>query len=93
VHSNAKDQIVSQEVLDTSGITSGDYKIALPVFQAAQQRWCNCTIDAFASAATSMLPRFWTQEPDAGGEAGDASEGIIISLVVLDDKRRHYPDA
>ena len=76
VHSNAKDQIVSQEVLDTSGITSGDYKIALPVFQAAQQRWCNCTIDAFASAATSMLPRFWTQEPDAGGEAGDALKQI-----------------
>lgn len=72
VLSNSSDYVVSSEVVDTSGVTPGDYKIALPIFQAAQQRWGTCTVDAFASAATSMLPRFWTRRSVSGAEATNA---------------------
>ena len=51
---------------------SGDYALARQHFEEVQQRWGWCTIDAFASAATAQLPRFWTRVGGCGGEAIDA---------------------
>lgn len=72
IHTNASDQIISHEVVDASGITPGDYKIQRAVFDEAQRRWGDCTVDGFASAATSLLPRFWTKTSVMGAEAANA---------------------
>jgi hypothetical protein len=34
--------------------------------------WGPCSVDAFASAASAQLPRFWAEAPTAGAEAVDA---------------------
>lgn len=83
VHANSSDQVVDVAVVDASGITSGDYKIVRSTFEDAQKRWTECTIDAFASAATALLPRFWTQKQMGGSEGTDAfkqkwGEGEVI---------------
>lgn len=60
------------QVIDTSGIAADDYKVSRVVLSEVQEKWGECTIDAFASVATAMLPRFWTAEPKATAEATDA---------------------
>jgi len=37
-----------------------------------QRLWGECTVDAFASAATAQLPRFWSRAPQPSAEATDA---------------------
>ena len=54
------------------GMEPQDYKVARAVLEEAQGRWGACTIDAFASAATAVLPRFWSAHPERGAEATDA---------------------
>jgi hypothetical protein len=51
---------------------SRDYVIVRACFEELQWRWGWCTVDAFASAATAQLPRYWTATAGAGGEAIDA---------------------
>eukprot|EP00325_Prymnesiales_sp_UTEX-LB-985_P026940 CAMPEP_0174727388 /NCGR_PEP_ID=MMETSP1094-20130205/49696_1 /TAXON_ID=156173 /ORGANISM="Chrysochromulina brevifilum, Strain UTEX LB 985" /LENGTH=256 /DNA_ID=CAMNT_0015929121 /DNA_START=47 /DNA_END=814 /DNA_ORIENTATION=+ len=68
VHTNATDTVVTHEVVDSSGITPGDYKVHRSVFDEAQRLWGTCTVDAFASKATALLPRYWTKTSDEGSE-------------------------
>jgi hypothetical protein len=49
-----------------------DYVVSSWVFERVQEMWGACTMDAFASAATSMLPRFWTAIPVQGSAGTDA---------------------
>ena len=49
-----------------------DYAIAAALFQQVTAWWGACTLDAFASAATALLPRFWSEVPVEGAEATDA---------------------
>ena len=49
-----------------------DYKIEIGVFEQAQKRWGECTIDGFASAATHLLPRYWTAKFEQASEHTDA---------------------
>ena len=75
VQSNASDQIISDEVIsaiDHAGIAPGDYKVDRKVFDDAQRRWGPCDIDSFASAATSLLPRFWSKKKVAGAQGINA---------------------
>ena len=73
VHADAANvQSGVREVIDLSGIMPGDYKISRDVFEETTKRWGDCTIDAFASVATAMLPRFWTETPKLGAEGTDA---------------------
>ena len=44
VHANASDQVVDVAVVDASGITPHDYKIARTVFEDVQKRWGDCTV-------------------------------------------------
>jgi hypothetical protein len=50
----------------------GDYVLARARFLALQQLWGECTVDAFASPATALLPRYWSESPIEGAEATDA---------------------
>ena len=72
VHANAKDRVVSKEIVDSSGVAPGDYKVARPVFDEAQKKWGDCVIDSFASASTALLPRFWTRSAVAGSDGTNA---------------------
>ena len=72
VHANAKDRVVSKEIVDSSGVVPGDYKVARPVFDAAMKKWGDCVIDSFASASTALLPRFWTLNSVAGSDGTNA---------------------
>jgi len=54
------------------GMVTQDYKITRAVLDDAQARWGACTVDAFASAATAVVPRFWSAQPERGAEATDA---------------------
>lgn len=52
---------------------AGDYRVDYSILAKAQTAfgvWC--TVDAFASAATAMLPRYWTAEHDASANGEDA---------------------
>jgi len=60
--------------IDASGITPKDYKVSRKVFEEVQRKWGECTIDAFASPATALCPRFWTATQMSGSEAIDAFE-------------------
>jgi len=51
---------------------SGDYALARGRFESLQAAWGRCTVDAFASPATTLLPRYWTAAPLPGAEAVDA---------------------
>ena len=75
IHAKASESVaasVTKEVIDVSGIEPGDYKIAREVFEEVQRLWGECTLDAFASVATTTLPRFWTSTPKPGTEGTDA---------------------
>ena len=41
---------------------SRDYTLTRELFEEAQRYFGACSIDAFASAATALLPRFWAGE-------------------------------
>ena len=51
---------------------SRDYVIVRALFEMLMARWGWCTVDAFASAATAQLPRYWAAHAEALGEATDA---------------------
>lgn len=54
-------------VIDVSSMSAaGDYTVVPDVFEAAQIKWGICTIDAFASPTTQLLPNFWTKKPFPG---------------------------
>lgn len=74
IHANAGEQVgdVSSKAVDHKGILPRDYQVKRSVFEDGQKRWGECTVDAFASAATALLPRFWTESPMAEAEATDA---------------------
>ena len=50
----------------------GDYTVDKEVFEEAKNRWGQMSIDAFASEATAMLPRYWTELPSSNSEGTDA---------------------
>jgi len=49
-----------------------DYMLDTALFSAAQVRWGQFTVDAFASPATALLPRYWAAHCVEGAEAIDA---------------------
>ena len=49
-----------------------DYSIRADVFYEVQKEWGSCTVDAFSSEATAMLPRFWAERAGGAAEAADA---------------------
>ena len=52
---------------------AGDYRVEYSILAKAQATFgVSCTVDAFASAATAMLPRYWTAEHDASANGEDA---------------------
>ena len=51
---------------------SGDFMLESKLFDRVVEWWGPCTVDAFASPATAMLPRYWAPAPIAGAEAADA---------------------
>ena len=71
-NSDGKSQSAISETIDSSGISSGDYKISRDVFDEAKRKWGECTIDAFASGATTCISRFWSCSPMPGAAAVDA---------------------
>ena len=51
---------------------AGDYMLSDEAMERMQSSFGELTIDAFASGATALLPRFWSGEAVAGAEAVDA---------------------
>ena len=52
---------------------AGDYRVEYSILAKAQATFgVSCTVDAFASAATAMLPRYWTAEHEASANGEDA---------------------
>ena len=50
-----------------------EYAISRDVFEQVAAWWGECTVDAFASAATAQLHRYWAESfDDVGAEAVDA---------------------
>lgn len=49
-----------------------EYMLSRALFSALHDRWQPCSVDAFASAASAQLPRFWSEEPTLEAEATDA---------------------
>ena len=49
-----------------------EYSIALEVFEQLSATWGACSVDAFASEATALLPRFWAEAAGSAAEAVDA---------------------
>ena len=49
-----------------------EYRLSLEIFELVQQWWGRCSVDAFASDATTMLPRFWAEASGGAAEAVDA---------------------
>ena len=69
---SAEQVATSHQAKELTGIVSGDYQVNNLVFQETQGLWGDCTIDGFASAATTLLPRFWTKAAVAGSEGTNA---------------------
>ena len=76
VKGQGEDRVVTTANVDASGQVSGDYKIDRSVFDEVLKRWGECTIDAFASTATALLPRFWTAKNTPGSEGTDAFKQV-----------------
>ena len=51
---------------------SGDYMLTSEAMRRLQQHFGELTVDAFASGATALLPRFWSRDAVPGAEAVDA---------------------
>ena len=49
-----------------------DYTVLRAHLDEVQRWWGQCTVDAFASAATAQVQRFWSAEPSGTAEATDA---------------------
>ena len=69
VERNANDLVTT-----IGGSAPQDYMLERSVFDDAARRWGTCTVDAFASEATALLPRFWTLTPTPGAEGTDATQ-------------------
>ena len=49
---------------------AGDYRVDFSILARVQEAFgVSCTVDAFASAATALLPRHWTAKVDGGRSA------------------------
>ena len=59
-----------------------DYLLRQEIFDSIMSSVACCTVDAFASAATARLPRYWTQHPEPGAEATDAFTQRWVDEVV-----------
>ena len=57
-------------------IVPGDYSVKKDVFESAQRRWGACTVDAFASEATTLMPRFWAASESASGNSLGTAEAV-----------------
>jgi len=68
------------EKIDESGIRPGDYRVDLSVLEDAQRKWGTCTIDAFASNATKLLSKFWT---DTDLPVGSTKDGSFLGVDAL----------
>ena len=68
------------EKIDESGIRPGDYRVDLSVLEDAQRKWGTCTIDAFASNATKLLSKFWT---DTDIPVGSSKDGSFLGVDAL----------
>ena len=62
----------AKQMLEGAQHASGDYTVEKDVLEDAKRRWGLLTIDAFASEATAVLPRYWTEQPSANSEGVDA---------------------
>uniref|UniRef100_A0A7S3F504 Uncharacterized protein n=1 Tax=Haptolina ericina TaxID=156174 RepID=A0A7S3F504_9EUKA len=51
---------------------AGDYMLSGEAMRRLQVAFGELTVDAFASGATALLPRFWSREVVAGAERTDA---------------------
>ena len=49
-----------------------DYTISRALLDQVQSWWGPCTVDAFASAATAQLQRFWSEQPSGTSAGTDA---------------------
>ena len=49
-----------------------EYRLSSAAFELAQSWWGACSVDAFASEMTALLPRFWAETPEPAAEAVDA---------------------
>jgi hypothetical protein len=49
-----------------------EYRLARSIFEKLSERWGTCSVDAFASEATALLPRFWAESAGSAAEAVDA---------------------
>lgn len=58
---------------EIGGTAPHDYAVERAIFDDACKMWGAATIDAFASEATAMLPRYWSQLPDMPGAEGTDS--------------------
>ena len=51
---------------------SGDYMLSDEAMRRLQASFGELSVDAFASGATALLPRFWSREAVDGAEGVDA---------------------
>ena len=70
VSSNVNEDVSNET--DTTGAAPRDYRIIRSVFDEAQERFGQCTVDAFASEPTTLLSRFWTANYCENAEGTDA---------------------
>jgi hypothetical protein len=49
-----------------------EYTVSRDIFDTVQAWWGRCTVDAFASDASALLPRFWSETSGGAQEAADA---------------------
>ena len=70
VSSNVNEDVSNET--DTTGAAPRDYRIVRSVFDEAQERFGQCTVDAFASEPTTLLSRFWTANYCENAEGTDA---------------------
>jgi len=52
--------------------TLDDWGLTAACYARLATLWGPCTVDAFSSPATALLPRYWTRWPSRGAEAADA---------------------
>lgn len=62
----------SEILTQVGGAAQGDYAVVRSVFDHAQKEWGEFTVDAFASEATAMCTRYWTQSKVPSAEGTDS---------------------
>jgi hypothetical protein len=72
VEAQTEDALGKGQLFNTAEIAPNDYTVVRSVFEEAQNKWGPCTLDAFSSAATALVPRFWSAKRQAGAAALNA---------------------